>query len=113
MIGAETVKSDQLQGFVMATFKSPYPKLWDPHTCGKQSLHVLIAALCREKALFDAASKRFGREEPKSLSESLTMLLTLLFFERSMVSRYPNSVATAYPQIHSTNQLVVANIVIG
>lgn len=60
MIGAETVKSDQLQGFVMATFKSPYPKLWDPHTCGKQSLHVLIAALCREKALLDAASKRFG-----------------------------------------------------
>lgn len=69
MIGAERVTVENC--FAMATFKSQNPKLWYPHTYGKQPLYVLSATLCRKGALLDTAKKRFGLRRAKVIQRKL------------------------------------------
>ena len=58
-------------GFATATFKSQNPKLWYPHTYGKQPLYDLKATLSRNKALLDTASKRFGIRRARVIQRKL------------------------------------------
>ncbi len=68
-IGTEIVKV--ANGFATATFKNNSPRLWYPHTYGKQPLYILKAELIRSNILLDTASKRFGLRRAKVIQRKL------------------------------------------
>ena len=68
-IGAERVTVKK--SFATATFRSQNPKLWYPHTYGKQPLYVLSATLSRNGALLDTSSKRFGIRRAQVIQRKL------------------------------------------
>ena len=69
MIGTETVKV--ANGFATATFKNNSPKLWYPHTYGKQPLYILKAELTRSNISLDTASRRFGLRRARVIQREL------------------------------------------
>lgn len=69
ILGTETVKV--ANGFATATFKNNSPKLWYPHTYGKQPLYILKAKLARSNIALDTASKRFGLRRAEVIQRKL------------------------------------------
>ena len=69
ILGTETVKI--ADGFATATFKNNCPKLWYPHTYGKQPLYILKAELTRSNVTLDRASKRFGLRRAEVIQRKL------------------------------------------
>ena len=68
-IGTEPVKV--ANGIATATFKNNSPRLWYPHTYGKQPLYTLKAELTRSNIVLDTASKRFGLRRAKVVQRKL------------------------------------------
>ena len=69
ILGTETVRV--ANGFATATFKNNSPKLWYPHTYGKQPLYILKAQLTRSNIALDRASKRFGLRRAEVIQRKL------------------------------------------
>lgn len=79
VVGAETVP---IEGdMASATFKTQKPRLWYPHTYGKQPLYVLSAKLYHKNNPLDSASKRFGLRRARVIQRRLVDVpgLTFLF----------------------------------
>lgn len=69
IVGTETIKVES--GFATATFRNHSPKLWYPHTYGKQPLYVLEAKLLNSTTLLDKVGKRFGLRRAEVIQRKL------------------------------------------
>lgn len=77
VVGTEIVSIDG--DTASATFKTQKPKLWYPHTYGKQPLYLLSAKLYHKGIVLDSASKRFGLRRARVIQRRLTDASGLTF----------------------------------
>ena len=80
LVGKEIVKVEK--GNASATFRMQKPKLWYPHTYGKQPLYILTASLHSGNSKLDTATKRFGLRRAEVIQRPLDDAPgTTFFFE--------------------------------
>lgn len=79
VIGREKVETRG--GSASTTFRTKKPKLWYPHTYGKQPLYSITATVYQDNSILDIASKRCGLRRARVIQRQLDDVsgLTFLF----------------------------------
>lgn len=77
-VATETIHIDT--DIASVTLLTQKPKLWYPHTYGKQPLYMLSATLYQNDVALDTASKRFGLRRARVVQRKLNDAPGLTFF---------------------------------